>query len=204
MNQAAARTLFRLWTNELDSSVLSDANIDLLIQSGQESLCDLVGYHFTDDSTNVVLVDGTQEYALPAAALEVLWVEWNGFQLRKTDTEQLQGDDTNWRAYRASHPESYYTYGRQIGFFPKPNADAVAKAASPVIRYISVPTEFSSTAFNQLASQHHRLPIMYAVGEWFETPNAGVRTDLAKPWWDRFKIRAEGAKAHYASLRLKR
>lgn len=157
----AARALI----NEDDTSVLPSAvtgstyqALDYYIQCGQEELNRIAKYHVTDD-TSLTPVVGTQEYALPADCVEVLWIEYNGSPLKKTDETQLRTKNVNWRLDTAAVIKEYFVYGRKIVLYPAPNASA---SGVLTIRYVSTPVDFGTTAFAQLGSQDHNVPLLYA------------------------------------------
>jgi hypothetical protein len=200
VTQAQARTLFRLWTNETNTTVLSNANIDLFCQSGQEALNLDTYYHRTDSTSDITLVAGTQEYALPADCIDIIFLKHNGVTLKKTSMSEMQKAGLDWTTISNGVPEKYYLNGNKIGFVPAPNAAAVAAAANPVFRYVSTPTEFSSTAFNLLPSQFHRLVLYFAVAEWWGCPMNGVRSDLVPVWMQKYTSQLPRAKAYYDRL----
>lgn len=193
MNQAEGRSLWRELVTEPDTTIVADALIDLYIDRGQRALNDLINYHITDDSTNITFVSGTQDYSLQADCIKVLWVEWNSVVLNEADAEHFRRNYTEWRQTTAGSPTDWFVFGRSISFWPKPNTTT----PKPILRYVSTPTAYSSTAFNQLCSQHHEIPVYFAAAEWLTAHGLDSNFARANQFRDLFAQRAAGAKAHY-------
>jgi hypothetical protein len=204
MTQAQAILAFRDFTNEWDTVVVPDSGsttapnaLDYL-QRGAEALNDRVGYFWKE--ATLTLVDG-DESALPTDLIEVVFVTVDGVLLKPTDIEQLNQDLPDWRNAPKGLPREFYVYSK-VGFFPVPNADAVALTTK--IRYLSTPTITSGTGFDLLATQHHRLPVYYAAALWFEAH--GLDGDGHRAAWfkRRFEEEAEQLKAYYERRRTQR
>jgi hypothetical protein len=155
-------SLWREFTGEHDTAVPDDTVVALWIDRGLEALNRRLRYHWTTDSTSIVLVAGTQEYSLPVDYVEVRWVEWNGRRLAKGDVQEWQSRGDNWRQETTGEPLEYAQYGDKIIFRPVPSAEAVVIAASPVFRYCSKPPAVATSGPEQLSSQNW--PVVVAFG----------------------------------------
>lgn len=192
MTAAEGRTYWRRLVTE-PSSVVTDPEIDTYIDGGQEALNDLLDYHITDDSSSITFVSGTQDYAIPADCVRVLWVEWNGTFLKEADEEHFRRNYTEWRQTTSGSPTDYFVFGRNISFWPKPNVTT----PKPTLRYVSTPVAYTSTAFSQLCSQHHRIPIYHAAAEWLSAHGLDAGFARAGKMMELFERRAQGAAKHY-------
>lgn len=157
------------------------------------------------DNTTVTLTAGTQEYDLPTDLTSLVWCEWNSIILQKVDQDEvrLRADQQNWRNQQGD-PECYYLVGRSIGFFPKPNASAVATQPHPYLRYVGSPLAFESTpsGLTQIADQDHSIVALYAVALWFITPNGGLMADAAQTFLNGFEREAQAVAAQYQARKL--
>lgn len=195
MTSAEQRTLFRELVNETDTTALSDDRIDYYLKAGARALNDLIAYYVVDDTSTMTIAAGTQEYALPADLIEVLWVEMQSAMLTLTDEQKLLDEKQFWRTAPANIPKQYYLTGhRKMGFFPKP-----AGAYSYVLRYVGTPTD----AITNLATQHRDIPVFWAAGLWLTSAN-GVAVAQAKNFFDLAMARAKAAEAYYAAMKPKR
>lgn len=164
---SAAISLWRELTNERNVVRVPDSTVVLYIQAGLEALNRRIEYHYTDDSSTVVIVAGTQEYPLPLDFLELVWAEHAGRELKKSSIERWRSETQDaWRREAGTEPAQYAVYANKIILRPVPNAAAVAAGATLTIRYRSTPPDFGSFGFDQLLSQDFRLPVYWAVAEW--------------------------------------
>lgn len=197
MTQAEARTLWRELTNETDTTAVPNGSVDLYLQAGQEAL-NLECHYFRKETTSgITLVAGTQEYDLPADCLEVRQVRHGERILKRIGLEELRQRSQDPARIPSGHPEEYYRYGAKIGFVPVPDGAAVAADGTPDVRYVANPTEFSTTAFDQLPAPFHRAVVYYACAEWFATPQSGQQGALSQVWMARFQALVPRIKAHY-------
>jgi len=200
VTQAEGRTLFRDLTNEQDTNIVTAAQVDQQISLGQEALNDLIGYFIKDDTSTIALVNGTQEYTLPADCLEVLHATWNNTFLKEETLDEARRNYTNWLSASASATlESYVLYGRKLLLIPKPNATAVSSDGFVDLRYVATPTAYATTAFDGLASQHHAIPIYYAASLWLDAHGFDGAMVRSQRLMEKFLQRAEGARRHYQS-----
>jgi hypothetical protein len=161
---SAFATMVALWrefTGEHDTTVPDDTVVALWIDRGLEALNRRLRYHWTTDSTSVVLVAGTQEYSLPADLIELRWVQWNGRELAKGDIQEWRRNYDEWRNETAGEPTQYAIYGDKLVIRPIPSAEAVAAAPSPVFRYCSKPPAVATSGAEQLNSQNWPIAVAY-------------------------------------------
>ena len=198
MNISQGRLLFRRLAQEQNPVVVPDDMVDQYLDAGLEATNDVLGYHVTDGSgsTGVTLAADTQDYILPTACLRLLWVEWNGVLLAETDQDELRKRNINWRQAAAGFPAHYLLFGRKISFYPKPDALAVAASSTPILRYVSTPASYTLSGFAQLATAHHRIPVLWAVAEWQGMVNKDERASAAA--MTLWKQRVEAAADAYA------
>lgn len=198
MNQAAARTLWREFVTEKDTTRVADSTIDLYLQRGLEALNRIVGYAWKDD-TSVSTASGTQEYTLPTDCVEILYVLYGTTLIPKTDLDDLRRDGIDWRGTTAAPPTFYYVFGRKLGFYPKPNATTTV-----TLRYIAAPLDFTASGFDQLADQDQALPIYYAASLWGETHPGAAMQAPAAALMQRFLQEATVLKQQYDARKLVR
>jgi hypothetical protein len=154
-------SLWREFTGEHDTAVPDDTVVALWIDRGLEALNRRLRYHWTTDSTSVVLVAGTQEYSLPSDLVELRWLQWNGRELAKGDIQEWRRNYDEWRNETAGEPTQFAQYGDKVLFRPTPSAEAVALAASPVFRYCSKPPAVAVSGPEQLNSQNWPVAVAY-------------------------------------------
>jgi hypothetical protein len=159
------RSLWRELTGEKDTTVVPNAVVDIYLQRGLEELNRLVRYHFTDDDSNVTLVAGTQEYSLPAACNQVVFVTWRGQELKKSSVDEWRSKGVAWQQ-QSGEPREWAMYGDKLVFFPTPNAEAVAADPNPVVRYVSNPSDIGTSGPEQLRSGDYALPVYHGVVLW--------------------------------------
>ena len=198
MTQAEGRSFFREVVTEPDTTIVADAAIDTFLDRGMEALNALIGFHHTDD-TSITTVNGTQEYTLPTDSLSVVWVEYGTAMLDRLTQEEYRNLETDFRDTAAGTPTSYYLVGRKIGLHPKPGA-----AVQLTIRSITTPVAYGTTAFSQLATQDHRLPVYYAAQLWLTAHGFDAGFARAERLLGLFTAEAERAKAFYDARRLSR
>ncbi len=193
MTQAEGRAMWRRLVTEPNTTVVADTEVDTWIDGGQEALNDLIDYHITDDSSSITFVSGTQDYTLPTDCAQVLWVEWNGAFMKEADEEHFRRNYTEWRQTAAGSPTDYFVTGRTISFWPKPNVTT----PKPTIRYVSTPVAYATTAFAQLCTQHHRIPIYHGAAAWLIAHGLDGSFARASKFMELFEQRAQGAAKHY-------
>jgi hypothetical protein len=182
-----ARTLFRELTNERSTTVLPDATLDEYIQGGLEALNRRIRYHYTDSSSAITFVAGTQEYSLPTDLIELKIVEWNSVELVKSSVEEWRRKGIRWRQEAASFPEEWAIYRDKLIVRPTPSAAAVAAASQPFIRYVSRPAAFTANGMAQLTINDWRVPVYWAVVEWsIAHPDSAVAVQRATSFAELF------------------
>lgn len=196
MTEAEGRTLLRNLITEHDTAIVSDDDLDLYLDRGQEATNALIRYHQTDD-TSISTASGTQEYTVPTDVLDIVWVEWNATMLKRTDQADLRRRGIDFRDVAAAAPEEYYLHGRKIGLYPKPNAIQTLR-----IRYVSTPAAYTDSAFAQLATQDHRLVVLYAAHLWLTAHGLDSNFGRAERFRQQFEREALQAKALYDARNL--
>jgi hypothetical protein len=174
--------LWRELTNEKDS-IPADAVVYRYLNLALDAINRRVGISVEDSASPFTLVDGTQEYDLPSEVVHVLWVEWNGQPVHKTDQDTLRREAEtakNWRTKKGL-PLQFYRSGRKLGFVAIPNADAVAQDSAPTLRAITTPNrvEAVTSGLLLLADNDHPVLVQYAAGIWLASPNGGFRKEEA-------------------------
>lgn len=192
MTEAAGRTLFRELVAEKNTTAVPDATIDLYLDLALQEFNRRVGYYYSSD-TSLTTVDGTQEYTLPTGVLEVSWVEYGSTILDRTSEADLQRRGKDWRDEAKGTPTEFYTYGRTLGLYVKPNA-----ATQLTIRGIMTPAAYTGNGFSGLNSQDHGLVVLYAAALW---PHSLILEAQREQLMARFSDGAAVAKQQYAILR---
>lgn len=204
MTLAEAVQYWRGFSGEWDSTVVPSSgsttkeNVQDYLQRAAEWLNDLVGYSWKDST--ITLTAGA-EATLPTDFIDVVFVTIDGVLLKQTDIEDLNQKSPDWRTRANDRPEEYYLYSK-IGFYPAP--DAAAVAATTVMRHLGTPTLSTTPGFDLLATQHHRIPVYYAVGLWFEAHGLDGDGFRAARFMARAEKEAERVKEYYAKRRLQR
>lgn len=194
--------IFRRLSGEHFQHVPSPTDLNDHIQAGLEAFNEIVGYYVTDDATTT-LVAGTQEYDLPADNVEVIYARWNGRFLDPTDQDQLRRDSVDWISADRGDPSQFYLHGRKIGLVPTPSDATVAASAVLTIRQVSTPAGFGANpTVQQLASMHRRIPVYFAVAEWFA--GQGGNGEKAATFMKLFTTRAAEAAKAYAVRKQKK
>jgi hypothetical protein len=183
MTLAECVTLWRDLTNEVVTTLPAEAQVYRYLNLALDAINRRVGLSVADDVAPFTLADGTQEYALPATLVHVLWVEWNGLPVHKTDQPTLRREAEtakNWRT-RKGHPLLYYRSGRKLGFVAIPDAAAVALDNAPTLRAITTPNrvEAATSGLLLLSDNDHPVLVQYAAGIWLASPNGGFRKEEA-------------------------
>ena len=202
MTAAQLRTLTRSFINEEDTSRLSDTVLDYHLQSALEAFNRRVGYKFADDTSTITIVNGTQEYALPATVQEIWWAEWNSTMLDKGDIREWRSksDTAAWRNQSGS-PEEYAVYGRKFVLRPKPNAAAVTLDSTVTIRYIASAGAFADAELAFIPDEDHRILGYYAAAEWFETAKS-AQPQFSQLWMARFTSETQFVAGQYSRRQL--
>lgn len=182
------RSLWRELTGEFDQDVVQDATVDAYLQRGLEELNRLVRYHYDDDATSITLVAGTQDYALPAACNELVFVFWRGQPLLKSDVEEWRRQGVPWRQ-QSGEPSEWAFYGDKLVLYPIPTGEAVAADPNPVLRYGSNPPDIGTAGPEQLRSQDYPIPVYHAVALWSasfpDSASAQMRLGFYEPLFDK-------------------
>lgn len=194
--RAELRNIWRKLTGEHFQHVPPESVVDFHLQAGLEAFNEIVGYYVNDDATTT-LVAATQEYDLPADNIETIYVRWNGRFLDPTDQETLRRNSKDWISADTGDPEQFYLHGRKIGLVPAPSAATVDTSAVLTIRQVATPAPFGSNpSVQQLASMHRRIPVYFAVAEWFA--GQGGNGEKAGTFMKLFTTRAAEAAKSYA------
>jgi hypothetical protein len=159
------RSLWRELTGEKYTSVVPDTVVDRYLQRGLNELNRRVRYHYTDSSTAITLLAGTQEYALPTDCMELIHVYWNGQELKKSDVEQWRRQYVQWRL-ETGEPREWAMYGDKLVLYPTPTAEAVAAEDNPVLRYVATPGEIATYGPAQLRTGDTDLAVYHGVALW--------------------------------------
>lgn len=194
------RSLWREYTNERNSIVVPDVTVDIYLQSGLEALNRRVRYHWTDSTVDVTLLAGVQEYTLPSDIVELVWLEWNGFEVAKTSMDQLRSRLVNWRNQKAGPPQEWLFYKNKLVLIPAPDAATVATASHPVFRYVNTPPSITTNGPEQLSSQDYRVPVYHGVAEWASAhPDSALATLRAQSFKSMFETEADTIASQYDS-----
>jgi hypothetical protein len=182
------RSRWRELTNERDSEVVPDLEVDDWVQSGADALNRRIDYHYTTDSNSVVLIEGTGEYELPEDCCDILWITHNGTFLQKRDMDDWQRHGEDWEHEENGTPREWCHFSNRLILRPPPDAASIAAAASPIFLFVSRPAAVGLNGLPQLAPQHHELPIVYGASlylycypaeEMFEREAAFVKQEYA-------------------------
>lgn len=205
---SAYQTMLTMWremTGEHDAATIDDTIPAFWIDAGLEALNRRIRYHWTTDSTSIVLVAGTQEYSLPADLVELRWVEWNGRELKKGDPEEWRRRLDEWRSEPAGEPLQWAIYANKLIIRPTPSAEAVAAAASPVFRYCSKPPAVSTGGADLLNSQDYRVPVLYGAAAYCQSyPDSAVAQQRAAALMKAFDDEATVIAQDYGDRLLKK
>lgn len=200
------RSLWREYTNEQNTTVVPSATVDIYLQSGLEELNRRIRYHWTTGP--VTLVAGTQEYSDLADLVAIEFVEWNGVSLKKADANQWRKSDVSenqWRTETTGEPQEYAFEGNRIILRPTPTAEAVARASTFTVRYISTPPSITTSGPEQLASQDYRIPVFYGVFQWAVAhPDTDLAAQRAQGFLQMFGDSADRIRQDYEDRRISR
>lgn len=191
------RTLWRELTGEKDTEVVPNTTVDVYIQRGLEALNRVAKFYIKTDTSSVVLVNGTQEYTLPADVVEIMWVRWNSADLKHEDIELWRQYEDEWSVEKSA-PTTWAHEGNRIIFRPIPNAEAVATAASPRFRYVANPPSVTTSSFDQLGQQDAPVAVYWGVYLWSQCyPDSAVASARAKMMQDIFEAESQRIAANY-------
>lgn len=123
MNRSEIRARVRALTNIYSTALLSDAQINEVVNEVHLELCGSFQWPFTVQSTTVSVVAGTSTYALPAGTLSVLMVSRTGnvseFRhlnaISVFDADVLPDTSANW-------PRYYTVENGSLTLYPAPAA----------------------------------------------------------------------------------
>jgi hypothetical protein len=192
-------SLWRELTNERSRIVVPDFVAANYITAGLEAVNRRVRYHYTDTTTAVTLVAGTQEYAAPTDVVEIKFIELGGKLLTKSAIEEYRRKEIMWRQETSGYPEEWAFYNNKLVFRPTPSAAAVAADSAPFIRYVSTPPSFMTNGMEQLNSQFTRVPVYWAVAEWSRShPDSALAQARIQTYQAAFDQEMELAAAFYA------
>lgn len=163
---AEMRSLWRLLTNELDTDVVPNTEVDIWIHQGLQALNEATSYYVLTSASLVTLVAETQEYTLDSTVLNVEFVEWNGKEIPKTSVDKVRAKERDWRNQASGFPEQYAHEADKLILIPKPSAAAVAASALPTIRYVARPPSPTTDGFPQLNRQAQRISVYLAASLW--------------------------------------
>lgn len=155
------RSLWRLLTNELDTDVVPNTEVDIWIHQGLQALNEATSYYVLTSSSLVTLVAEQQEYTLDSTVLNVEWMEWNGKEISKTSVDKVRAKERDWRNVAAGFPEQYAHEADKLIFIPRPSAAAVAASALPTLRYVARPPSPTTDGFPQLNRQAQRIGVFH-------------------------------------------
>lgn len=196
-----AEARFRRLTGETDTTAFPQAEVYDYLNAGLEATNAELGYFYKDNLAGIALVAGTQYYALPDDYVEMVWVYHSKDEVKKGDTARWTRDAINWRNERGQLLE-YAIEGQSLVFRKVPNAECVAKAANPTMRYVAAPPDVS-TGLSGLLQQDRRIPVYWAVVEFASAhpdgPEAAWRSER---FTDLFARRIAASKHYYESRRL--
>jgi hypothetical protein len=200
--QSRMRSLWRLLTNEDDTTVVTDATVDELLWRGCQAFNRITKYYTKLSSSAVTLVAGTQEYSLPTDFNEMLYVYLGGKELKKADLARLQTDGDYWRS-KTGEPEEFAIIGDKIIFLPIPDAKAVAADPAPVLRYVANPPDFATNGPTLLFDQDQPIPVYWAVVLWSAAhPDSALAVHRLTHHSELFKAEAAKAVEGYAARNL--
>ena len=199
MNQAAMISLWREYVNEKNTTSVPDATVIFYLDGGQEATNRRLGWYRKTSTNGITLVNDTQEYSAFADQVRIVWVEHAGVVLRPGNLHTWENDGVHWRSVSAGIPREWAVDGDKIVFYPKPNAEAVAAAANPVVRYVATPPTLPSGGPAELGSQDHRLIVYHAVREWSSChPDSALAIQRAERFDKLYESEIKAAEAYYA------
>ena len=163
MNLGELRTRLRLLNPEATSAVVSDANVNLLLNEGAETVANKTDCLVTYDTQDVI--SGTQEYSLPTDCLKPLYVVYDDDIIPCVTQEWLDQYIPDWRGETGS-TELYYRRANYIGLYKEPTAN---EAGTDLLKiyYVKKPTSMSSDSADPFDSDptltpYHNLVVTYA------------------------------------------
>lgn len=168
MTQTDLESALRMRIGNPDPNDVPDRHLQDFLLRGLEWLAAELEYAVTTSSAAVTLVAATQEYTVPTDLSQILWVEWNSGRLTPNSMFAWDRDNPNWRQTPAGTPREYALFGRQLIFYPAPNAAAVALSSAPTLRYFSATPGLtaSGAATAQLGDDEQMLAVYHAAMEY--------------------------------------
>lgn len=203
LNEAAdlgyLRQRFRIMINQTNSLVPDDDWIDLTLQDGITATNARLKYSYED--LEVTLVAGTAEYDLPSNYINSLWHSWSGEEQYEADQDQLRRRNYWWRTQPEGTPEKYAIWKQKLIVIPTPNAAAVAKDDTYLIRAYTTPPAFRLSGMSQLSREHWEIPMFFAASQWYGGPG-GNRPATAKFYWELWDQRSKEAMGAYEKRKV--
>ncbi len=201
-------TLLSFWrecTNERDTNVVPDATVYTYLDAAAERLNRRIAYHWTDSTTDITLIAGTQEYSLPTDVEEIVFVDWNGKLLQKADLELWRSREQDWRNQPLGFPREWAWYSNKLVLLPAPSAAAVGQAPNPTVRYVSTPRSLQTFGPEMLSTQDYKLLVYSAVALWSANyPDSAVASARLQYHEGLFEKETEMVKQTYAERRVMR
>ena len=160
----------------------------------------LLGYYIKDGT--ITITAGNNDFAAPTDFVDVLWVRHNALYLKRSTEQEWLAGKINWTNATAGTPTEYSVSGTNIIVYPKPTADAVTAEATPDVRYIATPADYTGNGFTGLRAQDHFLPVYYGAALFLQlhndVPEMQARAanlfklfyagcEVARPYYDRQK-----------------
>ncbi len=196
-------TMRGLWyelVGEKDTDVVPFTVCDMYLQRGLEELNRLVRYHYTDDATAITLVAATQEYALPAACNQLVFVTWRGQELKKSSVDQWRSQGEPWQQ-QSGEPREWAMYGEKLVIFPTPTVEAVAADPNPVLRYGSNPPDIGTAGPEQLREQDYPIPVYHGVALWSASYPDSAAAQMRLQYYEALFDKETGKISEYYSAR---
>ena len=144
-----------------EGTVTDRTLLDFLTR-GMEYLAGELQFSITTATTGITLVADTIEYEFPDDVLEFLWIEHNGVRLTPSSADLWERDGVDWRDATSATPREYAVQGRNVIFYPPPNAAAVTADSTPDFRYIATAPALSSAGTDRLGDQDQMLAVYWA------------------------------------------
>lgn len=124
MNRTALRTRIRALTNINSTALLSDTQINEVLNEVHLEICGSFQWPFAVDSTSVSVVAGDATYTLPADTKDVLLVSRSGNVYEPRQLQAISVFDADVLPETTSNWPRYYTVeGLTLTLFPTPAAN---------------------------------------------------------------------------------
>lgn len=122
MNRSDLRTRVRTLTNIFSTALLSDAQINTILEEIHYEVCGSSQWPFLQDSTTLSVVAGDSTYTLPADTREVLLVSSKDLTTipRQLNAISTFDADTIPDDYQSSWPQFYTVEGLTLTLYPEP------------------------------------------------------------------------------------